>query len=78
MVTNPYCRPSSKPECFEHWLQQKAYLLDYRMLKLDQSYRSLDFLNNRIRHAEKEILNRTAALFNADAEGILNAPYSNV
>ena len=48
------------------------------MLKLDQSHHSLDFLNNRIRHVEKEILNRTAALFNADAESILNAPYSNV
>jgi len=70
MVANRLCRPCSKLECFENWLREQAYLPEYQGLKLDQFYRALDFLHERIHTVEKEIFNRTADLFNVDVDVI--------
>lgn len=70
MTANRLCRPCSKLDCFENWLREEAYLPDYQGLKLDQFYRALDFLHERIHQVEKEIFNRTADLFNADVDVI--------
>jgi len=70
MAANRLCRPCSKLDCFEHWLREEAYLPDYQDLKLDQFYRALDFLHERINTVEREIFNRTADLFNVDVDVI--------
>jgi len=70
MIANRLCRPCSKLDCFENWLREEAYLPDYQGLKLDQFYRALDFLHERINTVEQEIFNRTADLFNVDVDVI--------
>jgi hypothetical protein len=68
LVANRLDLPTSKLGCFERWFPKRPWLPESLEWKLEQVYRSLDFLLAHIRPIEEEIFNRVANLFNADVD----------
>jgi transposase len=68
LTANRLDDPTSKLGCYEQWLPQGVWLPEAASWKLEQLYRSMDFLLKHIKAVEEEVFNHVVNLFNADVD----------
>jgi hypothetical protein len=68
LTANRLDEPTSKLGCYEYWLPKGVWLPEAASWKLEQLYRSMDFLLKHIKALEEEVFNHVVNLFNADVD----------